>query len=302
MQTPEFLAYLRKEKGRLKGPLALILDEDGAALAETLTHHLRLGFAKVIVLRGGGEPAALGPENEAAEAAGRLQLCRPGALGAQFGAQGAEALAAAANALAEAAPGAWLYCGYNAEFLFYPFCETRRIGEMLAFHAEERRAAMLTLLVDLYPGDLAAFPGGVAPEAAFLDQSGYFFRPRQEKAPPWAVLERQVDLFGGLRWRFEEFVPESARRIDRIALFRAAPGRHLGADFTLNEAEANTYACPWHHNLTAAVASFRAAKALCTNPESRRAVKGFLWPGSAPFRWSSEQLMELGMMEPGQWF
>lgn len=298
MQAPVFSAYLHQEKGRLKGPLALILDEDGVALAETLSHHLRLGFGQIILLSAGAGPEALGPEGRAAAEAGRLQLCRPGGLGAQ----GAETLTAAVNALMAAAPGQWIYAGYNAEFLFYPFCETRRIGEMVAFHAEERRAAMFALLVDLYPGDLAAFPGGVAPEAAFLDQSGYFFRPRKANAPPWAVLERQVDLFGGLRWRFEEFVPESARRIDRIALFRAAPGLQFRPDFTLNDAEANTYACPWHHNLTAAVTSFRAAKALCSNPDSRRAVKSFLWPGSAPFRWSSEQLMELGMMEPGQWF
>lgn len=298
MQAPEFSAYLRKEKGRLKGPLALILDEDGAALTETLTHHLRLGFAKVIVLSAAADPSSFDADGAAALAEGRLQILRPG----KAAETGAAALTAAVNALAAAAPGEWIYGGYNAEFLFYPFCETRRIGEMLAFHAEERRAAMLALLVDLYPGDLAASPGGVAPGAAFLDQSGYFFQTRKEKAPPWALLDRQVDLFGGLRWRFEEFVPESARRIDRIALFRATPGRQFRPDFTLNEAEANTYACPWHHNLTAAVTSFRAAKALCTNPESRRAVKSFLWPGSAAFRWSSEQLMELGMMEPGQWF
>ena len=40
--------------------------------------------------------------------------------------------------------GTWLYYGFNAEFLFYPFCETRSVGEMLAFHTEERRAAMLS--------------------------------------------------------------------------------------------------------------------------------------------------------------
>mgnify|MGYP003649918718 CR=1 FL=1 len=60
------------------------------------------------------------------------------------------ALLDAVNAVIEAAPGQWLYVCYNAEYLFYPFCETRTVGEMLAFHTEERRDAMLTYVVDLY--------------------------------------------------------------------------------------------------------------------------------------------------------
>jgi hypothetical protein len=27
-----------------------------------------------------------------------------------------------------------------------------------------------------------------------------------------------------------------------------------------------------------------------------------IWHGSVPFEWSSRQLMDLGMIEPGQWF
>ena len=64
----------------------------------------------------------------------------------------------------------------------------------------------------------------------------------------------------------------------------------------------NTFACPWHNNLTAAVASFRVAKALARNPGSRDEITSFAWRGSHPFRWNSQQLMELGLMEPGQWF
>jgi hypothetical protein len=64
----------------------------------------------------------------------------------------------------------------------------------------------------------------------------------------------------------------------------------------------NTYACPWHNNLTAAVCSFRTAKALRTNPGSRDAIQTFDWHNSTPFAWHSQQLMDLGLMEPGQWF
>ncbi|MCB2131463.1 MAG: hypothetical protein KDD96_03190, partial [Rhodobacteraceae bacterium] len=93
-----------------------------------------------------------------------------------------------------------------------------------------------------------------------------------------AELERQVDLFGGLKWRFEEHIPWARRRIDRIALFRAEPGVRLLPDHRLSVEEGNTYACPWHNNLTAAVASFRTAKALRRNPASRHAVQSFAWP------------------------
>ena len=73
-------------------------------------------------------------------------------------------------------------------------------------------------------------------------------------------------------------------------------------DHTFNDEEYNTYSCPWHHNLTAAVCSFRAAKALKTNPGSSEEIPSFMWFNSVPFEWQSEQLLDLGLMEPGQWF
>ena len=114
--------------------------------------------------------------------------------------------------------------------------------------------------------------------------------------------ERQLDFFGGLRWRFEEHVPPARRRIDRIALFKAKPGLKLLPDFTFDDEEYNTYACHWHHNLTTAVCSFRTAKALRTNAGSKYDIRTFRWHNSVPFKWHSQQLMDLGLMEPGQWF
>jgi len=43
------------------------------------------------------------------------------------------------NAVITALPQRWIYCGYNGEYLYYPFCETRSIGEIIAFTTEERR-------------------------------------------------------------------------------------------------------------------------------------------------------------------
>jgi len=87
-----------------------------------------------------------------------------------------------------------------------------------------------------------------------------------------------------------------------VGIFRARPGLTVDERFLLSDQEMNTLSCPWHHNLTAAIASFRVAKALRTNPGSRERINTFRWQGSARFEWSSQQLMDLGLMEPGQWF
>jgi len=54
--------------------------------------------------------------------------------------------------------------------------------------------------------------------------------------------------------------------------------------------------------MTAAVCSFRTAKALKRNPGSTYEINTFMWHNSAPFEWHSQQLLDLGLIEPGQWF
>jgi hypothetical protein len=204
------------------------------------------------------------------------------------------------NAVVVALPEkTWLYYGYNAEFLFFPFSETRTVGEMLAFHAEERRFSMLTYVIDIYAGDLNRADNAVSLPDALLDRSGYYALAREDAG---GQKDRQLDFYGGLRWRFEEHIEPARRRIDRISLVRSKPGIALRPDHTWSEEELNTYSCPWHHNLTAAVVSFRTAKALRTNPASRFDIPTFRWHNSVPFEWQSQQLLDLGLMEPGQWF
>ncbi|MFN3294974.1 MAG: hypothetical protein ACK414_16265, partial [Gemmobacter sp.] len=200
------------------------------------------------------------------------------------------AMPAAVNALIAAMPDTWIYYGFNAEYLFFPFCETRNVREMIAFHVEERRNAFLSYVIDLYAGDLARHPDAVAPRDALLDRSGYYALGRPDPANHNHPKDRQLDFFGGLRWRFEEHVPAARRKIDRIALFRAKPGLVLRDDFTFSDEEYNTYACPWHNNITTAVMSFRTAKALCTNPGSKYDIRDFRWRNSTRFDWSSQQL------------
>lgn len=290
MHFPNLDAYIAAAgPGLAKGPLAIILAEDSVEIDTTLRHHLQAGFSDVVLLADDSLP--LPPD-----LAARVDRVT-------YDAFAENALVAAVNRLsAAAAAGTWLYYCYNAEYLFHPFCETRSIREMLAFHAEERRRAVLSYVIDLYAGDLDRHPDAVSLAEAFLDGSGYYALGRPDPANHNHPRERQLDFFGGLRWRFEEHVPPSRRKIDRIALFRAAPGLELRADFTFSDEEMNTYACPWHNNITTAIASFRTAKALRSNPGSMFDIQSFRWHNSVPFRWQSQQLMDLGLMEPGQWF
>ncbi|MDE3237691.1 MAG: hypothetical protein KGN33_01880 [Paracoccaceae bacterium] len=282
----DFLA--REGKALRSGPSLFVFDEDGVELESTLRHHLAIGFRTLLVF---GEPRApLAPDLTA-----RVHRIR-------HDIHADDAVPQAVNRLIAAAPGVWMAYLYNAEYLFFPFCETRRVGEMLAFHAEERRDAMLTYVIDLYAEDLERHPDAVSRDAAMLDRSGYYALGREDPENGYARKERQIDVYGGLRWRFEEHVPYERRRIDRIGLFRAAPGLTLLGDHRFNVEEYNTYACPWHHNLTAAICSFRTAKALKSNPGPREAIGSFRWQNSVPFDWTSAQLLELGLIEPGQWF
>ncbi|SEW00197.1 hypothetical protein SAMN05444851_0795 [Aliiroseovarius sediminilitoris] len=273
-------------KALAKGPVAMIFVEDLVEVDSTITHHQNAGFSEILVFA----PDVLDLPDALEKTIHRIPyvIAHEGAL------------EHAVNKVIDAAPGIWLYYCFNAEYLFYPFCETRSIGELLAFHAEERRDAVLTYVVDLYADDLSRHPNAVALDHAFLDKSGYYAlgRPDEDGTP----RERQLDFFGGLRWRFEEHIPTARRKIDRISVFRAKKGLKLRPNHTFSDEEYNTYACPWHNNITVAIASFRTAKALKSNAGSTFEISSFKWHNSTQFKWTSQQLLDLGLMEPGQWF
>ncbi len=287
MQYPSLSHFLRNGKRALeKGPIAMIFAEDEVEIDSTVRHHDLLGFKSIILFA----PDSYALAKDVQTTVSRVTLT----------AKTVDDVREAVDAVTEAAPGIWMYYCYNAEYLFFPFCENRTVGELLAFHTEERRDAMLTYVADLYADDLDRYPDAVSLDTAHLDRSGYYAlaRPNEEGHPK----ERQLDFFGGLRWRYEEHVPVSRRKIDRISLFKAKEGLKLRNDYTFNDEEYNTYACPWHNNVTATIASFRTAKALKRNPGSTFDIHTFKWHNSAAFEWHSRQLLDLGLMEPGQWF
>ena len=289
MRYPSLTQFLSTAKAALaKGPVAIVFAEDNIEVDTTLRHHKAAGFSELILLA--SPEISVAPAVEQTIHRVDMDVHADGALVDNV------------NRIIEAAPGIWLFYCYNAEYLFHPFCEHRNVREMIAFHAEERREALLTYVVDLYAGDLTRYPNAVSLEDAHLDKSGYYALGRPDPANHNYPKERQLDFFGGLRWRFEEHVSPHRRKIDRICFFRAKPGLTLRPDFTLSDEEMNTYACPWHNNITTVLASFRTAKALKSNPGSRFDIVDFRWRNSTPFDWHSQQLMDLGLMEPGQWF
>ncbi len=287
MHYPSLSALAKVAGQRLsKGPVAIILIEDDVEIASTISHHRDAGFAHIVAFCA---PAQSLP-SDAPET-----LCR-----VDFDVSAEDALPTIANAMIAALPDQWLYYCYNAEFLFFPFSEHRSVGEMLDFMAEERRDAVFSYIVDLYAQDLSRHPNGVDLHTAHFDKSGYYALARE--GADGEPLDRQVNVFGGLRWRFEEHIAKARQRTDRVAFFRARAGLKMLSDRSFNLAEYNTYSCPWHNNLSAAIGSFRTAKALRRNPGSRDVITTFHWPQSEPFSWQSQQLLDLGLMEPGQWF
>ncbi len=134
---------------RAPGPVAVIIAEDDVEVAATLRHYRDKGFKTVILCA----PPELNYDTDGLEDVIRVD----------YPTLSVGATSAIVNAIAAALPEkTWLFYGYNAEFLFYPFSETRTVGEMLAFHAEERRFSMLTYVVDVYAGDLGAADNAVS--------------------------------------------------------------------------------------------------------------------------------------------
>lgn len=117
-----------------KGPYAILIAEDRVELDSSLDHLHSLGFRHIFILAPNEievPPAA--PTATAVQHIIRHPSRSPGAT---------EAIV---NALIEKVPGQWIHYCYNGEYLFFPFCEDRTVGELVTWVMEERREAVLTL-------------------------------------------------------------------------------------------------------------------------------------------------------------
>ena len=272
-----------RKAGTWTGPIAAIFVEDDVLIEETLRHHIALGFRTLLVLT--PEPLDLAQDVKDHVIPVRLVQDTPGSV------------ANAVELIGRHIGQKWLFWCFNAEFLFFPFCETRSIAGLLAFHAGEQRRSMPALVVDLYARDLTKDADGASLSDAWLDGAGYC-----AEYPSGSDGNLRPQIYGGLRRRYVEFVPLQNRRIDRFPILRGDSTLRLDPLARPVCQDLTTWQSPWHRNTTAAICSFRAAKALRRNPGSWAAIQSFHWRGSVRFDWTSDQLLALGMMESGQWF
>lgn len=257
-----------------KGAVAILLCEDEFLIAETAAHLKSLGFAAIIAC-GPGE-TGLAVDDDPTIAA--------------FPAPIADPAPEINNITAVLGPRWYLTC-FNGEFAYFPFCEARGVADFVDFLGSERRDACATYGIDLYSDSLIK-DGSVDLDNVHFDTEG------------WYGFEREnglVDVYGGLGWRFEEYVPITMSRVNRPALFKGGPTTALRSDLWLEDDAQNTVACPWHNNPTMALMSFRRARRMLSHPNFRGAIDTLMWPNSARFEWSSAQLATLGLIEAGQW-
>lgn len=84
------------------------------------------------------------------------------------------------NTVISALPQQWISCGHNGRYLFYPFCKSRSIGEIIAFNTEDHRKSIPTTAVDRYAGDSGQSPHGVDITSAYLDRLRYYAETQQD--------------------------------------------------------------------------------------------------------------------------
>lgn len=201
--------------------------------------------------------------------------------------------AALLNELFGALAGRWVLWLWNGEFFVFPFGETRRLSDLAQFLEDERRVSIYTYALDLYADDLPreAEPPENAPLC--FDRLGYHAFPRPD---------RGLRLFGGLGWRFEELTPGHMHQIGRAALLKPRRGVEIGRDLIFDDPGYASVSAPWHHSPTAAIMTLRRAWRIFAHPQFPEWRGSLHWHGTTRWDWSSRQLLELGMIEPGQWF
>ena len=185
---------------------------------------------------------------------------------------------------------AWLWAG---EFLFYPFCETRSLPEMTAFLQDERRKVLFSYALDLYGIDMPAPDQRPWEAELYFDRIGY---------QPFPDGDKGLNLYGGLCWRFEELAPGGMLQLGRGSLIRMQRGLELNRDWRFEHPDYDSYSCPWHHSPTGAVMTLRRAWRIMAHAGFTDVAGDLIWQGSERFDWTSRQLLEFGMIEPGQWF
>lgn len=197
------------------------------------------------------------------------------------------------NAIFPALAGRWVLWLWNSEFFFYPYCENRTLSDLAEFLESERRRAIFTYALDLYSDHLPGAQDDLREAELAFDRLGYHAFPEQDQ---------RLKLYGSLGWRFEEACPLWMQQIGRASFLKVVPGLAMTRDLQFEEDAYASVSCPWHRNPTAAMMTLRRTRRIFANPKFRDMRGQLYWRGAETFDWSSQQLLEHGMIEPGQWF
>ncbi len=193
----------------------------------------------------------------------------------------------------KALTGRWVTWLWAGEFLFYPFAESRNLAELTGFLTDERRKMLYCYALDLYAAQMPRGDQDPKDCGLHFDRIGY---------QPFPIADKGLNLHGGLGWRFEELSPAEMHQIGRSTLIKVEEGMTLDRFWRFGHPDFDSVSCPWHNSPTGAVMSLRRSYRITAHPGFADVASDLMWQGSVPFDWSSRQLLELGMIEPGQWF
>ena len=269
----------------ISGAVAFLFVEDNHWLFETLEHLSQIGFQRIY---------AISPEPFAEfETFPKVRWIE-----APFTRN--DAAIRLINSAQDALLGRWVYTCYNGEFLHFPFDETRKIDDFTAFLEEERKVSAMNLKMDIYPARALDQLTELKVTQCWFDKIGYF-SSRGRDANGHAH-DQMLEVRGGFRWRMADFLPQDSMILNRSLLFRMNANAKLGPNFRFDSPEYEYAHAQWHNSPTTVTASLRAYKYLRELPEAENTIAQLKYSGSSPYQKRGQQFMELGFMEPGQWF
>ena len=286
MQTESFDTFdMGRDLADSKGAVAFLFVDDDHWLCETIDHLDHLGFARIYAC--------------GSAIAGFSHDCKKLIWLETPQMRNKVAVDILNSKMAELA-GRWVYYCFNGEFLHFPFDETRKIDDFTAFLAEERRVTALSTKIDIYPAteisDLKKLEFG----QCWLDRVGYYSNVGRDQHNN--KIDNALNIQGGFRWRLSEYMPSDSQTLNRNSIFLAQQKLEMLHDFRFASRDYETAHANWHRSPTTVTASIRAYKYLRDHNKAEDIIGKLKYRGSAPYQKRARQFMELGFMEPGQWF
>ncbi|MEM7241260.1 MAG: hypothetical protein AAF429_03650 [Pseudomonadota bacterium] len=275
----------KKDLSSFIGAVAFLFVDDDHWLKETIDHLNHLGFSRIYAI--GPKVSDFKHESEAL-----VWLTLPQIYN--------EVAVDILNTTMSDLVGHWVYYCFNGEFLHFPFDETRKIDDFTAFLAEERRVTALSTKIDIYPGASILDLKKLKVSQCWLDQVGYYSNIGRDQFNN--QIANSLNVQGGFRWRLAEHLPVDSQTLNRNSIFFPQHKLRLLPNFNFSSLEYETAHAAWHRSPTTVTASIRAYKYLREHNRADDFIGNLKYKGSLPYQQRGRQFLELGFMEPGQWF